>query len=636
MCGIAGILGPQDRQEGLRAVTEMTRAMRHRGPDGFGAECVPTSEGRSLFLGHARLSILDLSEHAAQPMRDPATGSWLVYNGEVYNFAALRGELQAMGRSFESTGDTEVVLKSLLEWGPQALLRLRGMYAFAFWDARNRRLILGRDPVGIKPLLLARIGDSLLFASELRGLAASGLAKFTLDPLGVQSFLTFGTVIEPATIIEEVVHVPPGHVVVVDAQGRAAPPRRILGLDDLLARHGRADRVGRPEAVARVRGELTRSVREHLVSDVPTGVLLSGGVDSSILATLADSAQDGRDIHFLTVCFPEREFSELGYAKQVARGLRGRHHAVHMDAEDLLRRLPPALAAMDQPTVDGINTFIISKIAAEQGIKVLLSGLGGDELFGGYTTFWKAPLLWRHRGLLSRLARHLPCGFLGSETEWLKMRRASEGFDLRDAYLLQRSIRWSPRSSRISILGTLPDNAAIPPEAWDLLATDHRLDDFRRISYLESVFYMRNQLLRDADVFSSANSVEMRVPFLDLDLVETAWSLPATLHSSALRGGKLLLKSILGEMHPGLPLSRRKMGFMLPWEKWLRGMLYERVADTIHTTSAYPGVGVEPGEGREILQAFMANDPAITWSQVWSLFVLLDWHSRVRSSLRSS
>ena len=268
---------------------------------------------------------------------------------------------------------------------------------------------------------------------------------------------------------------------------------------------------------------------------------------------------------------------------------------------------------------------------------MLLSGLGGDEIFGGYTTFWKTPLLWRHKILLSRLASVLPLTLFGSRSERQKLIDGKEVFDLRDAYLLQRSIRWSPQTSGIATLGRLPDNSLVTPESWELMSTDHHQGMHNRISYLETVFYMRNQLLRDSDIFSSANSVELRVPYLDLDLIDLAWGLPESYQRSAQWGGKRILKRILEELQPGLPLRRRKIGFVFPWERWLReSKMFEMVADTLHTTTAYQGLGVEPEEGRTLLTAFAAKDPMITWSHVWSLFVLLDWNARFKRGFQSA
>jgi asparagine synthase (glutamine-hydrolysing) len=567
-------------------------------------------------------------------MPDEATGSWLVFNGEIYNFGSLRRELEARQHRFRSTGDTEVLLRALLEWGPEVMRRLRGMYAFAFWDGRTKQLLLARDPFGIKPLLIAHQGDSIVFASELRSLKASGALSLVPSPMAVRSHLTFGSVIEPATIVENVVAIPPGHIVMADSQGHLAPPRRVVGLEDKFAQRPVNDRVPYRGAVDALRTQLQRSVREQLVSDVPLGIFLSGGIDSSLVASLAVGAGLTEDLTYLTISFPEPEFSELEYAQQVAKRLPGKHQTVRLDIEQMLALLPKAIAAMDQPTVDGINTFIMSSVAAQLGIKVVLSGLGGDEVFAGYTTFWKAPLLARHPQLFSSAARILPRALFGSEAERSKVVQAAQCFDVRDTYLLQRSIRWSQNTARIKFINTLPDNALVTPEAWELMSTDHRESDYKRISYLESVFYMRNQLLRDSDIFSSANSIEMRVPFLDLEVLSLAWSLPASYHRSLRTGGKRILKDILDQLHPGLPLNRRKMGFVFPWEHWLRNPKFaEMIDDTVNTPGLYQGLGVEPAEGREILKAFAEHDPLVNWSHVWSLFVLLNWAERFRSGV---
>lgn len=634
MCGIAGILARESREESVAQVERMVCALHHRGPDGSDTVFIPGCGDRNLTLGHARLSILDLTEHSSQPMPDEATGSWLVFNGEIYNFGSLRRELEARQHRFRSTGDTEVLLRALLEWGPEVMRRLRGMYAFAFWDGRTKQLLLARDPFGIKPLLIAHQGDSIVFASELRSLKASGALSLVPSPMAVRSHLTFGSVIEPATIVENVVAIPPGHIVMADSQGHLAPPRRVVGLEDKFAQRPVNDRVPYRGAVDALRTQLQRSVREQLVSDVPLGIFLSGGIDSSLVASLAVGAGLTEDLTYLTISFPEPEFSELEYAQQVAKRLPGKHQTVRLDIEQMLALLPKAIAAMDQPTVDGINTFIMSSVAAQLGIKVVLSGLGGDEVFAGYTTFWKAPLLARHPQLFSSAARILPRALFGSEAERSKVVQAAQCFDVRDTYLLQRSIRWSQNTARIKFINTLPDNALVTPEAWELMSTDHRESDYKRISYLESVFYMRNQLLRDSDIFSSANSIEMRVPFLDLEVLSLAWSLPASYHRSLRTGGKRILKDILDQLHPGLPLNRRKMGFVFPWEHWLRNPKFaEMIDDTVNTPGLYQGLGVEPAEGREILKAFAEHDPLVNWSHVWSLFVLLNWAERFRSGV---
>lgn len=629
MCGIAGMVGSYSPQDARGIVAKMVGAMHHRGPDGHGDFCFSLpGAGKALCLGHARLSIIDLTENASQPMRDPQTNSWLVYNGEIYNFRELRAELAGMGYSFISDGDTEVLLKALLAWGDQALIRLRGMYAFGFWDGRNQELILGRDPFGIKPLLLARTKDAVLFCSEIRALRASGILAWTLNPSAVKSFLTYGMVVEPETVINGVMAVPPGHVVTIDVAGKAASPKKILGIEDFFPKNG-GNFASYDSTVNEVLSELEKSVKAHLVSDVPLGVFLSGGIDSSILATLARRASQEAHISFLTVNFSEENYSEVEYARQVVHKLGGTHHIIHLTADRFLGFLPRALSFMDQPTVDGVNAYVISNMAAQNGLKVLLSGLGADEVFGGYTTFVKAPFLFRNAYWLSKLAKIAPFGFWGRQAEWSKIVHSGGFSDLRDAYMLQRSIRWS------SGTGLHPGNyeiGSVQAETSEQLANGHGLEDFKRISYMEMVFYMRNQLLRDADIFSSANSVELRVPYLQWELVRKAWNLPPSYHLSPFGRGKKILRDILRGLHPDIDWDRKKMGFLFPWNDWIRGPLYGRIADVLHSRSLYEDLGLDVKEGQRTLQAFKARNPVATWAQVWSLFVLLNWNERNKLS----
>jgi asparagine synthase (glutamine-hydrolysing) len=586
-------------------------------------------------MGHARLSILDLSDLAAQPMHDPETGSWLLYNGEIYNFRELRSELQGKGYVFQSNGDTEVLLKALVAWGEDSLRRLRGMYAFAFWDGQRQKLILGRDPFGIKPLLLARDADTILFASELRSLRDAGMVRLTLNGPAIESYLVYGAVIEPCTIATEALAIPPGTVVIVDAEGHIAPPRRIQTVHDLVQRGRDRAFPGRfKTAVREIHDELARSVEAHLVSDVPMGIFLSGGIDSSVIASLTDKAQLTQKVNFLTVGFPEKSFSEVRFASQVAGKLSGAHHVINMTGDDMRQLLPAGLSAVDQPTVDGMNTFIISRVAAGLGIKVLLSGLGGDEVFGGYTTFQKVPFLYRHHLWLSLLARLCPASSWGNYAQWHKLVRSRRIGLIRDAYLLHRSARWQDATSYLSLAAVPPDDSAIPPETLDQVTSVYELENFYQVACLEAMFYMRNQLLRDADIFGSANSVEIRVPYLHWDLVEKAWSMPASFHVSHLGGRKRILRRILETAHLGVPVGRRKMGFMLPWTPWLQGPLYQMIADLLHSRKPYESLGLDYREGKRALQSFKSNDPLVSWAQIWSLFVLLHWQQENQLAAR--
>jgi asparagine synthase (glutamine-hydrolysing) len=610
MCGIAGIWSAGRADELEAAVHRMVAAERHRGPDEQRVVSVRTGT-TTLVLGFARLAILDLSHDASQPMQHAPTGSWLVFNGEIYNYRELGAELAARGHRFRSTGDTEVLLGALVEWGTAAMTRLRGMYAFAFFDGRTRRLVLGRDPFGTKPLVHGRVGGAVVFASEVRAVRALGRGALTIDREAVRAYLTYGAVPEPRTIVEELGMLPPGHVLEIDPRGGRPVPRPVVRLDAVV---GGAEPLPRARLVDAAQATLDDAVRTHLVSDVPLGVLLSSGVDSTLVATLA--ARHVVEPQLLTIGFDEPGFDEVATARATARRLGGRHHVVSTSAEDVLAVLPAALAAMDQPTADGLNTFVITAAAADRGIKVLVSGLGGDELFGGYTTFRKAPLLAAHARRLRPLARLLARLAVGNAVQWAKVAAAPDVADLRAAYLVQRALGT-----------TVPGDGrcGLPAETWAALATADGTSDYRRISALEVAFYLRSQLLHDADVFASANSVELRVPFVDLEVLRLAWRIPGRWHLGRTGGRKEVLRAVLRRIAPTHPVTRTKMGFAFPWARWLRGPLDERVAATLADRDAHERLGIDPAEGERLLGAFRRRDPRVGWAQLWSRFVLVEW-----------
>jgi asparagine synthase (glutamine-hydrolysing) len=617
MCGIAGIWGAGRPDELEAAVLRMVAAQQHRGPDEQRTVVVRT-ERTTLVLGFDRLAILDLSREASQPMYHAPTGSWLVFNGEIYDFRALRAELEARGHRFRSSGDSEVLLVALVEWGAAALTRLRGMYAFAFFDGRTRRLVLGRDPFGIKPLVYGRPGGTFMFASELRAIRAARPGALTLDRAALAAYSVYGAVPEPHTIVRELTMLPPGHVLEVDARGESAGPRPVLSLDALV--EPAASFGSRAEAIETTGAVLADAVGAHLVSDVPLGVLLSGGVDSTLVASLA--ARHGVEPQFLTVGFDEPRFNEVATARATALRLGGRHHVVSLSVSDVLGVLPDALAAMDQPTADGVNTFVITHAAAARGIRVLVSGLGGDELFGGYTTFRKAPFLAAHARVLAPLARLLAALGVGNVAQWAKIAAAHDVDDLRAAYLLQRALGTAlPADGRLGL----------PGDTWAALAPRAGASDYRRVSALEIGFYLRSQLLRDADIFSSANSVELRVPFLDVEVLRTAWRIPDAWHLGRSGGRKAILKAALRRIAPAHPVGRGKMGFVFPWVAWLQGPLGERVAATLADRDAHEQLGIDPAGGRRLLDALRRRDARVGWAEIWSRFVLVEWYRRTEA-----
>src|SRR5215217_6181777 len=371
MCSISGILGRVSRD----AVVRMNQAQQHRGPD----DCGIASCGE-VHLGNTRLAIIDTSTAGHQPMNDPQTGNWITYNGETYNFKDLRRELD--DDPWSSNTDTEVVLRAYAKWGIDSFRKLRGMFAFAIWDNQKQTLVLARDSLGIKPLYYYADGEQFIFASELRALLASELVPRKLSSAGVDSYLANGSVEAPLTIIEGVRQLLPGHCLQVNCQ---------LELRDIefAIPNSKSIDGNRDDAVALLRSELEESVRLHLVSDVPLGVFLSGGMDSSALVALLSRVSDQRPKTF-SVVFDEAAYTEAPFSRAVAERFNTDHSEIRLSEDRLLDILPMAIAAIDQPTMDGINTFVVSSAVKREGITVALSGLGGDELFAGYPSFRRA------------------------------------------------------------------------------------------------------------------------------------------------------------------------------------------------------------------------------------------------------
>ena len=534
--------------------------MASRGPDGHG---LWIREDGGLGLAHRRLAILDLSDAGLQPMEGP-DGSRIVFNGEIYNFRELKRELEADGERFETASDTEVLLAMYRRFGADMLSRIRGMFAFALWDQPAEKLLLARDPYGIKPLYLAESDGYLRFASQVRALEAGGAVSSEIDPAGVVGFLLWGSVPEPLTIRRSIRALPAGHFLVVE-NGRVGAPSSYHSF--------RAD-PGPEEPVAEA---LAASVRAHLVSDVPVAVFLSSGIDSTLLAGLA--ARHGETAPTtLTVQFDRfvgTELDEAPLARTIAASLGTRHIEHLVRREDFLDLWPAALAAMDQPSIDGFNTFLISRVAREEGFKVVMSGLGGDELMGGYDTFLRVPA-WERR---LRWARFAPGA--GKAWRWIaglvapsqpKLRGLLDfGTSLQGAYFLSRGLFLPDDVERLlgadvarEGLERLRD-ARIPP--FDPPDPAIPVDDpWRAVHLLESTRYMRDRLLRDSDWASMAHSVELRVPLVDArlrDAFERAGFRPAR------GGGK---REVLRRAVAGLPeavFERRKTGFFIPVTEWI-------------------------------------------------------------------
>jgi asparagine synthase (glutamine-hydrolysing) len=574
MCGLAGGYMPGDAgvQATLQdAVRRMCTQMRMRGPDARGFR---DDAEAGISLGHQRLSIMDPEARANQPMRSRDGRYAIAYNGEIYNFRELRQEAERAGVRFQTGSDTEVLLELFAREGEALLPRLRGMYALAIWDTLTGSIFLARDPYGIKPLYLARAGRGWLFASQVKALLASGLVAATPDAAGQAGFWLLGSVPEPRTWFRDISLLPAGHCVWITAAGlQASRCYRDIGE---AWRHASGADVDDEEVRARAREALLDSVRAHLVSDVPVGVFLSGGIDSGSMAALMRQA-GAVDLKGVTVAF--REFAgshddEVPVAARLALRYGIDHHVREVGRGEFEADLPRILASMDQPSVDGINSWYASKAVAELGMKVVVSGVGGDELFQGYSSFHELPTLVRRWRSLARIPGFAP---LARKAMTLQARRTGNprwrllpelAGSLHGAWLLRRGVA-SPHELP-ELMGR--DLAAEVLEEFDGAGMVRSMtgpvpaDDRLALSQIESMTYLRNQLLRDSDWASMAHSVELRTPLVDATLLADLQPVLMALHRFP---GKRLLAEA-----PRLPLEeavivRRKTGFGTPVTAWL-------------------------------------------------------------------
>lgn len=632
MCGIVGILAraanvPEDLLE------RATRSLAHRGPDDHGTVILREThpEPLEVGLGNRRLAILDLSPLGHQPMQDPATGNWIVHNGEVYNFREVRAELEACGTSFKSQSDTEVILKAYAHWGEACFRKFRGMFAFAIWDARRHRLLIARDPMGIKPLYYHHSDRYFLFASEIRTLLGTGLIPRKLQGSALLNYLAFGSVYEPDTVVEGISVLRPGRYLKWEA-GKLAEIRywNFAGngdssSEDADKNHSCPDRK---QLEAHLQSTLDESVRMQLVSDVPVGVFLSGGIDSSALVAIL--SRSGVRPATFSIVFREQDFSEGPYSRTVAEQFRTDHHEITVSQHDALDAVPAAIRAMDQPTMDGINTYFVSERARAAGVKVALSGLGGDELFAGYANFHAVPRmerfarLWSHfPGVLRRTAAGTFETLAPANDKSRKLSALIRGNgSVVHPYFLSRML-FAPqqRGQLVSLTGQEERLRADGP-LREVLSETESLDPINRVSYLESRCYMLNTLLRDSDFMSMAHGLEVRVPLIDHQLACRVMTMPGPwkLESSP----KGLLVNALGGALPDSIVNRKKRGFTLPFERWMREALRPEIEGAIGRIGSGPlGEVLAPAAAADVWKSFLRNETS--WSRPWALFVLQNW-----------
>jgi asparagine synthase (glutamine-hydrolysing) len=621
MCGIFGILKTGAIPESILA--SAVTCLAHRGPDDSGTAIIPTRSGSQLGLVHTRLSIIDLSPLGHQPMFDSITGNCIVYNGEIYNFRELRAELERLGNHFQSHSDTEVLLAAYRAWGDDSFSKLRGMFAFALWDQCRQSLRLVRDPMGIKPLYYFRDARSFLFSSEVRTLLQSGCIPKELDAGGLFSFLTFGSIYEPKTIVQGVSAVPPGHVISIENEGLKDHEY----WNPIHAATSEPATSGADAAIRVLPQLLSDAVLSHLVSDVPVGVFLSGGIDSSSLVALMSRA--GVRPATFSLVFREEDYNEADYSRAVARRFATDHHEIAISQRDALAALPDALQAMDQPTIDGVNTWLVSAKARGAGVKVALTGLGADEMFAGYSNFRRIPRMERaasHLANLPSAIRRPVAASIALVAEQSDRNRklselASAENGLVHPYFLARSLFTASEREALFKGNVETEELELEASLRNSVTASQSLDPVNRVSYLESHWYMRNTLLRDSDFMSMSQGLELRVPFLDRPLVEACFQIPG---KEKLRGSapKSLLLNHLGTELPNEIVHRPKRGFTLPFESWLRADLRPLV-DQSFKDHIEPAPGLNSRAAAEVWQRFLEG--RTSWSRPWALFVLNHW-----------
>lgn len=559
MCRIAGIFDPRltNLQE---QVIDMRDAMHRGGPDDAGLFMHPSLP---LALGHRRLSLIDLSEAGHQPMIDEELT--IVFNGEIYNYLELRSTLQHYGHQFKTESDTEVILKAYRQWGVDAFEYFNGMFALALFDEKKQQLVLARDHAGIKPLYYYIDQHCLYFASEIRAFAKVE-KEFTENTKWRSAFLTFGHLPEPITTLKDVVPLAKGTALIVDLPSLEKSVKCFFK----WAFTGKLKDEG--EAIQLMRATLEEAVGRHLIADAPIGLFLSGGIDSSLLTLIASHTKKD-DLHTLSIIFNEKAFSEEKYQQLIIEKTGARHQSFLVTKDVFNQQLDDAMQAMDQPTLDGINTYFISMYAKAYGLKAVLSGLGADELFGGYPSFQQQKKM--------KYVQKLPVGILRQLQHFPDHRMRKLGYagmqNAASEYLSYRGI-FTP----VSVAALLDcTHAEIENDLLELseFYPVGELSNGNRVSWLETNFYMQNQLLKDSDFMSMWHGIEIRVPFLDKEVMLMAGIIDAAIKFKKVPPKYVLVKSFEDEL-PEAIWKRKKQGFTFPFEGWLKANEYVKPSNT--------------------------------------------------------
>ena len=628
MCGICGILAPEGVDNGKSRIGDMLDLLAHRGPDGRGIDnpsIVP-----EVLLGHVRLSIIAPGASASQPMTDEDSGNVITFNGEIYNYRELREELKGHGYQFRTQSDTEVLLKAYEHWGSGCLAHLNGIYAFAIWDSQRDELFAARDPLGVKPFYYAWGKKCFVFASEVRALLVSGLVERGVSQDGLDSLLAYGSVQEPFTLVEGVRSLPAGAMLHLTRDLRLEVKEQSF----LSSVQGAWDEK---EIQERVSSALSEAVHRQLVSDVPLGIFLSGGIDSAAVATLA--ARQKSNLSAFTVVFDEPDLDERERARRMAAKLGLAHHELELTSEEIRKNALRALDAQDQPSIDGLNTWFVSKLVREAGIKVALSGLGGDELFAGYGGFYRPKRLMR----LASYMRFVPAfirRFLRDDVKSEAVQKLAVAADFPlNPYFLTRQIMgahmrlWLEEGACYQkVIPPFPPQ--LPFSSWmqeSFQPLCHRVekgqgdgsqnDIVNSISYWEISTYMRSTLLRDADCMGMAHGLEIRVPLIDSELVELLFRVPGNLKLSPRLPKPLLVN---GAGLDAKEAMAPKRGFNMPIQRILQEVCLPEARELF-----YSGQGKGLFDPNALCEAWrMYERGNLAWQRIWCIYVALRWLKR--------
>jgi asparagine synthase (glutamine-hydrolysing) len=650
VCGICGIAGLNDKEIAEKAISQMNASLAHRGPDDEGSFIDNT-----IALGHRRLSIIDLSKNGHQPMFSCDGRFTIVYNGELYNFKNLRLELQrskvgdtAAAYSFRTQSDTEVILAAYQRWGADCLKYFNGMFALAIWDKQKEELFIARDRLGIKPLYYWQTpksinGDNgvIIFASETRALLKSNLVPKKLGKSAVYEYVKFQTVHAPATILENVKMLLPGHYLLIHKSEFNNPviQRKYWSLSE---RNSSGQDITKPspakpyeEICKDVKELFFASVERRLVADVPFGAFLSGGIDSSLVVAVMSKLMKEK-VRTFSVSFDELEYNEAPYAAQIARQYNTQHYDIKLSPRECLFKLPEALASMDHPSGDGINTYIVSEATKKAGITMALSGLGGDELFAGYPLFKRLYKLEKIKWVSGFPFVSLPFKVMNmlrqspANAKLLEM-AGLPNWGIENIYPLTREIFTkkemeklfdAPQTSRNDFgtgsKGAL-NSAAQSPFRGLGFNPNHEI--LSKISIAELSYYLPDILLRDTDQMAMAHALEVRVPFLDYTLVEYVLGLPDDVKYPSTP--KKLLTDAMKGLLPESITNRKKMGFTFPWDNWMRNDLKPFCEEKINSLSHREYFNKD--NLQYLWKGFLKEKPECPWYKIWHLVVLENW-----------